>query len=385
VDIDRLVRAKIGGGPYRIVSGEVLELTMPTILQVVTAEEPEASGKMVPYVCRFSEAGTITLPVVGQIEVAGKTLSEIETAVIDAYYPEYTVTRPSVFARILEYRTAKVSITGAVKNPGIYELRSDQMSLVALLMEAGGIIDEGATLIRIIHFGETAYENMNRNAKLNTAQVLLAGGFGDENINSNTKLSVSDSRKNFTSDEILHTQFVETYKEILETLDLRKSTEVRKKTESGKPKKLEPIVLPVEGLNIPLADVVLRDGDSVIIERLQLPLVTVVGLVNKPGNFPYPPDVEYNLMQALGFAGGLNLAAEPRYATVYRLKPDGGVVSAIFKIVDGSKLTEDVSTLIKPGDIIDVAHTPRTRMKLFLDRVFRINLGTYLRLEDAWD
>jgi len=61
VDMDRLVRAKIGGGAYRVVPGDVLELTMPTILQVVTAEEPEISGKMAPYVCRISEAGTIFL------------------------------------------------------------------------------------------------------------------------------------------------------------------------------------------------------------------------------------------------------------------------------------------------------------------------------------
>ena len=507
IDIDCLVRAKIGGGPYRIVPGEVLELTMPTILQVVTAEEPGGTEKAAPYVCRVSEKGTITLPVVGKIKVAGNTLAEIESAVIDAYYPEYTVTRPSVFARILEYRTAKVSITGAIENPGIYELRSDQMSLVALLMEAGGIIDEGAALIRIIHpdetvpnnveaprerveqiieykpketvlavpsahypasneievqltfkqltlssttgqltiikhdgtpllteqlditseiemqallkrlaqkdsrvstfqvkqrlyalaellkpgfdihnsVGETAHENMNRNAEFNTAQILLAGGFAGENINSNAKLSVSDSRQNFTSDETLHRQFVETYKEILEILDLRKNQEVRKKTKSGKLKKPEPLVLPVKGLNIPFADVALRDGDSVIVERLRLPLVTVVGLVNKPGNFPYPPDVKYNLMQALGFAGGLLLSAEPRYATIYRLRADGTTVSAAFNIVNLAKNadpTDALSVPLKPYDVIAVQHTPRTRAKVFWDRVFRMYITTYIRMED---
>ena len=114
-------------------------------------------------------------------------------------------------------------------------------------------------------------------------------------------------------------------------------------------------------------------------------MITVIGLVNKPGNFLYPPDVQYNLMQVLGFAGDLNLAAEPHYVTVYRLKPDGGIVSVVFKIIDGSKLTEASSTLIKPGDIVAVEQTPRTRTKLFLDRVFRINLGTYIRMEDAWN
>lgn len=506
VDIDRLVRAKIGGGPYRLVPGEVLELTMPTILQVVTAEEPGGNEKAAPYVCRVSESGTITLPVVGEIEAAGNTLAEIESAVIDAYYPKYTVTRPSVFARILEYKTAKVSITGAVEKPGIYELRTDQMSLVALLMEAGGIIDEGAALIRIIHpdetvlnnvdaprerveqiiehkpketvlavlsahypasneievqltfkqpnlssttgqliitkhdgtpllteqlditseiemqallkrlaqkdsrvstfkvrqrlyalaellkpgFGihysgnETEYEKMNRNVELNTAQILLAGGFADENINSNAKRSVSDSGQNFTPDETLHEQFVVTCKEILETLELKKTQKLGKKLTQEIHKKPEPLVLPVKGFNIPFADVALQDGDSVVVERLQLPLFTVIGLVNKPGNFPYLPDVRYNLMQALAFAGGFDQAAEPRYATVYRLKADGTIVSAAFEVLkkvrNGSVLTDALNAPIKPGDIVDVAHTPRTRTKLFLDRMFRINLGVYAPL-----
>ncbi len=488
VDIDRLVKAKIGGGPYRVVPGEVLELTMPAILQVVTAEEPEISGKMAPYVCRISDAGTITLPVVGEIEVAGNTLAEIESAVIDAYYPEYTVTRPSVFARILEYRTAKVSISGAVENSGIYELRSDQMSLVALLMQAGGIIDEGAALIRIIHPDETVLNNVEaprerveqiiehkpketvlavpsahypasneidvqltfeqlapsstigqlaiikhdetilfteylditseiemqallkrlaqKDSRVSTGKVkqrlctlaeLLKPGSGicnneskntDENMNRNAKPSASDLRRNFTSDETPHTQFVETYKELIETLDLEKSPGVRKKTKSGKFKKPEPFVLPVKGLNIPFADVVLRDGDSVIVERFREPLITVVGLVNRPCNFPYPPDVKYNLMQALGFAGGLLLSAEPRYATVYRLRADGTTVSAAFNIVNVAKNadpTDALSVRLKPYDVVAVQHTPRTRVKVFWDRVFRFYVSTYIRLEDIFE
>src|SRR4030042_227174 len=61
---------------------------------------------------------------------------------------------------------------------------------------------------------------------------------------------------------------------------------------------------------------------------------TVLGLVNKPNAFPYPPDVQYNLMEALAFAGGFNMAADPRYASVYRLKQDGTIASAIFKLIN---------------------------------------------------
>jgi len=121
-------------------------------------------------------------------------------------------------------------------------------------------------------------------------------------------------------------------------------------------------------------------------EKREPPLFSVLGLVNRPGNFPYPPDVQYNLMQALGFAEGLDRASEPRYATIYRLKHDGTIVSAVFQVVNTGKksmLADAMSISIKPGDIVDVEHTPRTRTKLFLDGLFGINIGAYYRFDDA--
>ena len=126
-----------------------------------------------------------------------------------------------------------------------------------------------------------------------------------------------------------------------------------------------------------------------IVERLSLPLFTVIGLVDKGGNFPYPPGVHYNLMQAIAFAGGLDRTVEPRYATIYRLKADRAIVHATFELVrpgNGAELTNALNTAVKPGDIIAIEHTPRTRANAFLDRVFRINFGVYAPIDvfDEW-
>ena len=140
------------------------------------------------------------------------------------------------------------------------------------------------------------------------------------------------------------------------------------------------IVLPVKGLNIPFADVALNEGDSVIVEPLRVPLFSVVGLVNRPGNFPYPAEVRYNLIQALAFAGGLDRDAEPRYATIYRLKADGTIASASFQVVNvanGSQLTEALNVPVKPYDIVAVEHTQRTRTTAFLHRMFSVHVGAY--------
>jgi len=477
VDTERMVRAKIGGGPYRVVTGDALELTMPAVVRFITAKEIVNNTTVTPYISRVNPSGNITLPIVGDIEAAGRTLSEIESDIIDSYYPKHVVTRPSVFARVLDYKTYKVSVSGAVMTPGIYSLRSDQMSLVALLMEAGGIIDEGAALIRIIHDDEVM--SNNEDAVIKTAERTFINPDGQSIMSpvepaadqivahqneiplffrqaysssaigalatrqSNKRLltertGISDNyqrpllvdrlawNKPLTSNAHIDEELFSPVKPVkysynksnltntaaiansnLEsnTHNLRLNAKVdevfgqnttqisatnrslrsQRITDTSGSRKSESLVLPVKGFNIPFADIALQDGDSVIVERLQPPLFTVMELVNSPGNFPYPPDVQYTLMQAIGFAGGLNLIAEPRYATIYRLKRNGTCVSATFPIKGKSKLADASNTLIMPGDIIAVEHTPRTRTALFLDRAFRITIGTYWSLNDTYD
>jgi len=267
-------------------SGDVIEV------------EPGLFGEEA-YVCRVSEAGAVRLPVVGELAVAGKTLAEIEAAVAAAYFPRYAAARPIVVAKVAEYHTVAVSIVGAVQSPGMHALRGDEMFLVALLMKAGGIVSNGAEMIRIRH--------------------------------------------------------------------------------ADQPNDAKPILVPVKEGSIPLADVTLRDGDTVEVERITNQVLTITGLMNKPGTFPYPPGVEYNLAQALALGGGVNEAAAPRYCSVYRKDAEGKLVGARFKI-GGTQLTQAANVVIKPCDIIVAEHTFGTRRRLFFSEVFHTGIyagGTY--------
>jgi len=138
----------------------------------------------------------------------------------------------------------------------------------------------------------------------------------------------------------------------------------------------KPIVLPVKGLNIPFADVALYDGDVVEVEKLDPEVFTVLGPVKNPGVFPYPPDAQYNLMQAVAFAGGPNLVLDPRYVTVYRqdANGEGEVVSATFGL-DKKSLAKASNIKIKPGDVISVEMTLDTRVRMILKEMFYIRVG----------
>src|SRR5207302_11471823 len=71
---------------------------------------------------RVSERGTITLPLVGEIRVAGLTGRDIETAIENALKPAY-LKNPRVSVTVSEFRGRQFSVVGAVKQPGANQIR----------------------------------------------------------------------------------------------------------------------------------------------------------------------------------------------------------------------------------------------------------------------
>ena len=325
VDMARIEQAKLYTGPYRVVAGDVLEFTMPALLRAITAAEVQAAQAQTreeqPYICRVSPQGTITLPAVGELAVAGQSLAQIEEQVIDAYH-RYVVLRPSVFVRVLEYRTSKAYIAGAVTKPGVYQLKADQRTLVSLLTEAGGIAETGAAAVRIVRA---------------PAPPVEPNGFEAPTV-----------------------QLV------------RSSTEPL-------------ILLPIVGKNIPFRDLALEEGDTVVVEHIRVPLFSVLGLVARPGNFDYPPTAEYTLAQAIAYAGGLDPIADPHYVTIYRQGSDGALVRIVLRLIEKGRFTEALATPIRPGDVVAVEHTPRTRTNTTINNLVRINTGVFISGNDLWN
>ena len=326
VDVDTLLRAKTHTGHYRVVPGDLLLLEIPALLRVISADiakwfDPAAGqNALEPYPYRVADDGTITLDMVGRVKVAGKTLTQIESLIVQTFYPKYVKQLPSVVCSVKDYQTQNVTIVGGVANPGIFELRSNETSLVAALMKSGGITQEGASVITIRHS-----EALDVN--------LLPQDTSDD-PNSNWVIGQDAA------------------------LAARQTT----------------LVLPVRNLNIPFTDVPLYDGDVVEVSRLNPEVFTVLGLAMSPGAFPYPPNASYTLAQALAFAGGTDLGLDPRYVTIYRQDKDGQIVSAVFGI-DKRSMAMAARVKIKPGDVISVDQTLVTRTRGIIREMFTIRFN----------
>jgi protein involved in polysaccharide export with SLBB domain len=141
-----------------------------------------------------------------------------------------------------------------------------------------------------------------------------------------------------------------------------------------------PILLPVQGLSIPVSDVALRGGERIEVRRYEPDIFTAVGLVQSPGAHVYPPEITYNLLQALGVAGGVDMLASPPYATIFRKDVDGTIVPATFNIRDHPERLSSV--VIKPGDVISVGHTPASWTRVFATEIFQLNIGWFFNLGD---
>jgi protein involved in polysaccharide export with SLBB domain len=439
VDLQRIEEARLQVGPYRAVPGDVLEFTMPALLQAVSAAEVAAAKNRTqderPYLCRVTERGTIELPAAGEVAVAGLSLSLIEAKVADAYR-KLVALRPSVFVRVFEYKTSNIYVTGAVEKPGVYALRGDQMTLAHLLNEAGGILmreaggalmregggvsGPGAALIRITSLDQSEGGPQARALADRTirdrgdGRIAIAftpeGSYGTAGrlVLSRGERALLNERLDLRN-ELQRRATLGKLSEIdtgFSILDLEErlvavadraganlggqtslawlNPTVGAGTGTVTPRRPEAVVLPVYGLNIPFTNVALREGDTVVVERLQVPMFSVVGLVRSAGNFPYPPDTQYNLMQAVAFAGGLDPVADPRYATIYRLTAEGSIVRVPFQLVEDGELTEALRTPIKPGDVVAIEHTPRTRRNTIINNLIRINTGVYLTGSDLW-
>lgn len=86
---------------------------------------------------RVGENGEITLPLVGAVTVSGKTRLEMEKQLVTLLEKKY-LRNPQVTIFIKEYQSKMVSVIGAVKKPGNYEVVG-RTSLLEMISLAGGL------------------------------------------------------------------------------------------------------------------------------------------------------------------------------------------------------------------------------------------------------
>ena len=121
-------------GPYPIGDGDVLEIT------VFEVEELSQSVVVGP-------RGMISLPLIDEVAVGGLTTAEVE-ATLKQRYGRGLLRDPQISVRVSEYHSRPVSVLGAVREPGVYQLQG-RRRLVEVLAMAGGLSDDVGETVTI--------------------------------------------------------------------------------------------------------------------------------------------------------------------------------------------------------------------------------------------
>ncbi|MGD1009335.1 MAG: polysaccharide biosynthesis/export family protein [Candidatus Aminicenantales bacterium] len=114
------------------------------LLEVTAMGVPEITKLVV----RVSEDGRVTLPLVGEVDVNNLTQHEVEKKLIMVLGEKYII-NPQVSVFILEYKSKRVSVLGAVEKPGPYELLGRQ-TIMSIISQAGGMTRDAGNEIIVI-------------------------------------------------------------------------------------------------------------------------------------------------------------------------------------------------------------------------------------------
>jgi polysaccharide export outer membrane protein len=96
---------------------------------------------------QVGENGSINLPLVGETSAAGKTAEELERDLASKLGAKY-LQNPQVTVLIKEFNSSRVTISGAIKNPGVYPFKGE--SLLQFVAIAGGFTPEASSMVLVL-------------------------------------------------------------------------------------------------------------------------------------------------------------------------------------------------------------------------------------------
>lgn len=87
---------------------------------------------------RIAQDGTVTIPLIGVVQIGGKTVEEATRLIRDLFDKDYLV-NPQVTLTVLEYAKRRFTVLGQVQKPGAYEIPGEEkVTLLQAIAMAGG-------------------------------------------------------------------------------------------------------------------------------------------------------------------------------------------------------------------------------------------------------
>ena len=278
------------------------------LLEISVFEAPELNRTV-----RVAASGEISLPLLGAVQAAGLTPKALEFVLQELLRRTY-MNDPHVGVFVREMQSHTVSVFGAVKRPGVFQIRGAKTVVEVLSMAEGLAEDAGDTVVVMRGAGlPGAAESV-----LNDPPAEAAPAPPGKTINPAAAASraTEETAGGNTVDINL--------KSLLDSGDAR-------------------------------SNVVVYPGDVVKVTRAGV--VYVVGEVKKPGGFMLKTNENITALQALAMAEGLTRTSAKSRARIIRTDESSGARTEIPINLDKILAGRIADPLLRPKDIIFVPNS----------------------------
>ena len=130
-------RAAAVSAEYRLALGDTIRITV--------FQSPDLSLET-----RISEAGVISYPLLGSVNLAGLTVAEAEQRIAAGLRTGNFVNQPQVSINVVAARGNQVSVLGQVGRPGRYPLETGEVNLTDIVATAGGVSAGASDIIVVV-------------------------------------------------------------------------------------------------------------------------------------------------------------------------------------------------------------------------------------------
>lgn len=164
---------------YRLQEGDRV------LLKIYPEDEFIKGGEM-----KLGSEGVVTIPLVGKVSVAGKTIDEAQKEITDVLAKDYLVD-PEVVIEVLKYKKHSFSVIGQVKRPGTYEISPGTKSIPLLkaVSMAGGFSDiANIKKIKVMRKAGASSQVLKANA-----EAIIGGSEPDIDLEAGDVVHVSES------------------------------------------------------------------------------------------------------------------------------------------------------------------------------------------------
>lgn len=136
-------------------------------LRVTVFQQPDLTTE-----ARINDRGTIAMPLVGDVKVAGMSQAEAAKSIAESLKNGKILKNPQVSVSITTLRSRQVSVLGHVARPGRIALDETSSQLADVIAASGGIASGGSDIVTVLRDGKEHKVNVLKPFELQGGETI---------------------------------------------------------------------------------------------------------------------------------------------------------------------------------------------------------------------